>query len=194
MTRTCFACGLPHPVGTTCGGASAPTTILIPTRIVLVPADMVASESHAREVIAAVSGTKFKNKFEAQAAGIKDDLTMKTRAFAAEIAGARATGLSGPHWEVLREGYRRRDKNRDIGNRTDVKQTARHDGYLWVRPGDQRGYLYLHVTGVGPEFYVWGWIEGADAMVARWRYEQPPYPAWRVPREVLLPLPMPEGA
>jgi hypothetical protein len=155
---------------------------------------MERAEAHAREVIATDRRAGFASKFDARDAGLRDELAAKLSGYAAEIAAAEATGLSGPHWGLFGKGYRRRDKGHDIGLRTDVKQTRRADGYLWVREGDRPDHLFLLVTGEGPAFAVVGWQESPVTMYPGFWVSKKPLPAWRVPQHVLLPLPLPGDA
>jgi hypothetical protein len=162
--------------------------------VTLTDDEMAAARKHAIDVVTANLRQQYQNKFDPRSAGFKDEVEAKTMGYAGEIAAAHVTGLSGPHWEVFGAGYRTKDKNRDIGSRTDVKTTGPAAGYLWVRKGDKAGYLYLLVTGRGPEFTVHGWLEGVEAMVPRWWVEEKPNPAWKIPQWRLNALPMPGNA
>lgn len=80
----------------------------------------------------------------------------------AEIAVAKLMGL---YWG----GHLDRFKGPDLGKATQVRSRTldRHD--LIVRDADNSDHFYVLVTGVGPEFKVWGWIKGVDAKQDKYR-------------------------
>jgi hypothetical protein len=157
--------------------------------ITLTAFDMSAAEAHSQAVIASAKQEGYAHKFQPE-----DELAVNTMGYAAETAAARATGLSGPHREVLHKGYRHDEKRPDIGTRTDVKATPHHDGHLVLHKGDKREFVFLLVTGKGPEFTVVGWMEGRDAMVPRYWRTSGRLAAWWVPQSSLHPLPLPTDA
>ena len=149
---------------------------------------------HATEAIAAAKRYGYSMKF--QPAGGETVHQVNHRGYAAELCGSAATGL-GLRWEILKRGYRRRDKRPDLGARTDVRNARKPDGRLWT-DGDRVDWVYLSVVGpVAPRtFLVKGWLEGRELMVPE-RWEVPPkvlYPAWFADQRELHPLPMPEDA
>ena len=75
----------------------------------------------------------------------------------------------------------------DVGGDVEVRQTARVDGRLVIRPKDNPRRAYFLVTGTLPDFKIVGWIEGADGMVDLNYRGDDRWPAWWIDQRLLNP-------
>jgi len=115
------------------------------------------------------------------------EFDVKLRGFAAERAASKATGL--PLNRVLGT---HRPKLHDIGRRVEVKNVRYPNGRLRAWPKDVRSYVFLLVTGNGPEFRLVGWLEGVDLI--RGRNRDKDADSCSVGQGALHPLPLPADA
>lgn len=76
----------------------------------------------------------------------------------------------------------------DVGS-VQVRTRSKHSYELLVRDQDRDDDLFVLVTGVSPNFKVWGYITGREAKQGQWRQThggRPP--AYFVPHAALTPL------
>lgn len=100
-----------------------------------------------------------------------------------EIAVAKSTGS---YWGGTVGTFTR---GGDIGTRWEVRTNKRHEGECWVRKGDKEGSIFWLVTGLAPDYLVWGWILGSHAKREEWLKN--PYgwgEAFFPPHEAMTPL------
>lgn len=99
-----------------------------------------------------------------------------------ELCVCKALGV---YWDGAIDVFKRADVGSDI----QVRTRSKHHYDLIVRDNDADEDRFVLVTGVCPEFIVWGFIFGADARDPEWRHGHGNRePAFFVPREKLLPL------
>ena len=199
--RPCYTCGTP-PVYVEAGQPHYPSTCAhspimpdpatldfgeyAPVRVILSDAEVQRARVHAIEVEDNAHSKGMHMKFDPTG---ESTIDVKARGFAAEIAAHRVTGLP-LHWSLLSKGYRRADKEPDIGQRTEVRNAQRLDGRLVAYPGERKDYLYMLVVGEDRRYIVVGFLEGRDLIVKR-RYEEPPkvrYPGYFASQSDLRPL------
>lgn len=103
----------------------------------------------------------------------------------AEMAAAKALGL---YWGATVNNF----DGPDIGAKTQVRWTPRHNGRLILRQDDNPEHYFILVTGEPPHLTVQGWIIARDGMrgefVTDAGVDDRPE-AWFVPQWALRPLP-----
>jgi len=95
-----------------------------------------------------------------------------------EAVFSKATGLP---WHKAINRYSRPD----VGE-FEVKTRTLHSYDLLVRP--KAKFPHVLVTGTGPSFIIWGWIDARDAFRQEWlkNYGEDRPPAYFVPKSALL--------
>ena len=105
-----------------------------------------------------------------------------------ECCVAKATGR---YWGGTTETFKREG---DVGRGVEVKTRSRHEDKLIVRPDEPDEAMFWLVTGLAPEWLVWGWMLGGAAKRKEWLEDPNGWgEAYFPPHEALEPLPRPRG-
>ena len=101
-----------------------------------------------------------------------------------ELAVCKALGW---HWSATVNTFK---NGADIRDRIEVRTRSRHSYELIIRPDDAPNKFYVLVTGRASEFWVRGWILGAQARRDEWWHGHGGRDhAWFVPHSALNPMP-----
>lgn len=100
----------------------------------------------------------------------------------AEMAVAQALGLN---WSCSVDTFK---SEPDVG-KYEVRMRTQHQWELIVRPDDYEDRIYIHVTGVAPDFWIRGWMYGREAKRDEWLQSHGGRePAWFAPNKALHPM------
>lgn len=99
-----------------------------------------------------------------------------------EMAVAQALGL---YWSGSVDTF---TSEPDVGI-YEVRTRSKHEYELLIRPKDKDDTIYIHVTGLAPDFWIRGWMYAREAKRDEWKQTYGDrHPAWFVPNEMLHPM------